>query len=60
MFQTGNVEKIKTRFLFNNLFFFHENLAVHEIMWQNMVRVSRQATDDRQYDTPDAPCMFGN
>jgi hypothetical protein len=42
MFQTTFVEKIKTRFLFNN--FFSENRAVYKIMWNNMV--GRQATDD--------------
>jgi hypothetical protein len=35
MFQTRVVEKIKTRFVFNN--FFSENRAVYEIKWTNMV-----------------------
>ena len=34
MFQTKDVEKIKTHFMFNNFF---ENCAVYEIMWKNMV-----------------------
>ena len=36
MFQTYIVEKIKTHFLFNNIFFF-KNHAVYEIMWKNIV-----------------------
>jgi len=33
MFQTKVVEKIKTRFMFNNFFF---NCTVYEIMWKNI------------------------
>jgi hypothetical protein len=39
MFQTKVVEKIKTRFMFNN--FLPENRAVYEIMWNNTVQPDR-------------------
>jgi hypothetical protein len=42
MFQ--RLEKIKTHFTFNNIFF-SENRAVYEIMWKNTVQ-TRQATGD--------------
>jgi len=32
LFQAEVVEKIKTHFVFNNLFFFYENRAVYKIM----------------------------
>jgi len=38
MFQTKDIEKIKTHFMFNNFFFF-ENLAVNEMMWKNTVQL---------------------
>jgi len=41
MFQTKVVEKIKTHFMFNNVFFFSENHAVYEIMWKNIVERGR-------------------
>jgi hypothetical protein len=31
------VEKIKTQILCSIMFVFHENLAVYEAMWKNMV-----------------------
>ena len=34
------VEKIKTHFMLNNIFFFL-NRAVYEIMWKNMVQPDR-------------------
>ena len=40
MFQTEVVEKIKTRILCSNFFFF-ENCAVYEIMWKNVVQPYR-------------------
>jgi len=40
MFQTNVVEKIKTLSRFNN-FFFSENRAIYELMWQNMVQPER-------------------
>jgi len=40
MFQTKAVEKIKTHFVFSNLFFF-ENRFVYEIMWKNIVQPER-------------------
>jgi hypothetical protein len=40
MFQTKFVEKIKTHFMFNNLF--SESRAVYEIMWKNMVQPDRR------------------
>jgi hypothetical protein len=43
MFNAKIVEKIKTHFMFSNLF--PENRAVYEIMWRNMVATDRpQAT----------------
>ena len=36
MFQINVIEKIKTHFVFNKLFF-AINHAVYEIMWKNMV-----------------------
>jgi hypothetical protein len=39
MFQTRVLEKIKTRFLFNN--FFSENGTVYEIMWKVIVEPDR-------------------
>jgi hypothetical protein len=40
MFQTKVVEKIKkTHFMFNTFFF--ENYAFYEIMWKNVVELSR-------------------
>jgi len=42
MLQAKVVEKIKTRLLFTNFFFFFfENCAVYEIMWKNMVEPDR-------------------
>ena len=41
MFHTKLVDKIKTHFMFNNVF--SENRVVYDIMWKNMVR-TRQAT----------------
>ena len=40
MFQIKFVEKIKTHFVFSNIFFF-ENCAVYEIMWKNIVELGR-------------------
>jgi hypothetical protein len=37
MFQTKVVEKMKTHFLYNNLFFFFPYVAVYKIMWKNFV-----------------------
>ena len=37
MFQTKTVEKIKTDILCSITFFFFENPAVYEIMWNNTV-----------------------
>ena len=34
-------EKIKTRTLLSMLFFFFENRAVYQIMWENMVQRDR-------------------
>ena len=39
MFQTKVVEKIKTHFVFDNVFL--ENRAVYEILWKNMVEPDR-------------------
>jgi len=39
MFQTKVVEKIKTRFIFNN--FFSENRAINGILWKNVVQSDR-------------------
>jgi hypothetical protein len=39
MFQTKVVKKIKTHFIFNNVF--SENRAVYEIKWKNMVEADR-------------------
>jgi hypothetical protein len=39
MFQTIDVEKIKTHFTFNN--FSSENRAVYEIMWKNVIQPGR-------------------
>ena len=39
MFQTKVVEKIRTHFVFNNLFF--ENRAFYGIMWKNIVERGR-------------------
>jgi hypothetical protein len=39
MSQTKVVEKIKTRFMLNNVF--SENRAVYEIMWKNTVQPDR-------------------
>ena len=42
MFQISAVEKIKAHFIFGNLvFFFFENLAVYEIMWNYVVQPAR-------------------
>jgi hypothetical protein len=38
MFQAKFVQKIKTRFMFNN--FFLKNLTVYEIVWKNIVEPS--------------------
>ena len=35
MFEMKVVEKVKTHFMFNNVFF--ENRAVYKIMWKNTV-----------------------
>jgi hypothetical protein len=40
MFQIKVLEKIKIHFIFSNFFFF-ENRAVYEIMWENMVKEDR-------------------
>jgi len=40
MFQIKLVEKIKTHFVFSKFFFF-ENRAVYEIIWQNIVQPDR-------------------
>jgi len=40
MFQTKFVEEIETQIVFNNFFFF-ENRAVYEIMWENIVQQGR-------------------
>jgi hypothetical protein len=45
MYQIKGVEKIKTRFMFNN-FFFLENRAVYDIVSKNIVQTDRQT--DRQ------------
>jgi hypothetical protein len=39
MFETKFVDKIKTRFIFNN--FFPEDRAVYEIVWENVVEPDR-------------------
>jgi hypothetical protein len=39
MYQTKLVEKIKTHFMFKNVFF--ETRAVYEMMWQNIVEQGR-------------------
>jgi hypothetical protein len=41
MFETKVVEKIKTHFMFNNVFFSFENRSVYEIMWNNAVELDR-------------------
>jgi len=41
MFQTKVVQKIKTYILRSIIFFFFENLIVHEIMWKNTVERGR-------------------
>jgi hypothetical protein len=39
MFQISAVEKIRTHILYSmTFFFFFENLAVYEIMWNNIVQ----------------------
>jgi len=43
MFQTKVVRKIKTHFMFNDVFY--ENRAVYEIIWKNTVPAT-EATDD--------------
>ena len=40
IFLTETVEKIKTRFTFNNFFFF-KNVTVYEIMWKKIVQPYR-------------------
>jgi len=40
MFQTKVVEKIKSHLMFNN-FFFKENHAVNETLWENIVKPDR-------------------
>jgi len=42
MFQTKVVQKIKTRFMYNN--FFSENRTVYEIVWKDMVLADRTQT----------------
>jgi hypothetical protein len=44
MFRKKDLEKIKTHFTFNNIYFF-ENLAIYEIMWGEKRR-GRPAKDD--------------
>jgi len=39
MLQTKAVEKIKTHFIFNNIF--PKNRTVYEIMWENMIEPGR-------------------
>ena len=41
MFQTEVVEKIRTHILCSVTFFFLENRAVYEIMWENMAELDR-------------------
>ena len=41
IFQIKLVEKIKTHFMFINIFFF-ENLPVYEITWKNFVELDRR------------------
>jgi hypothetical protein len=43
MFQTKEVEKIKTHVLFS-MTFFPENRAIYETMWKNMVDLDRPQT----------------
>ena len=40
MFQTSCRANLNTHFVFSN-FFFHENCAVYEVMWKNMVERGR-------------------
>jgi hypothetical protein len=40
MFQTEVIEKNQNNFMFNN-FFFSENRAVYDIMWENIVVLGR-------------------
>jgi len=44
MFHTKVVEKIKSHFIFKNLFF--EYRAVYEIMWGKKYCIAGQTTDD--------------
>ena len=39
--QTKVLEKIKTHFVLNKSFFFFENNAFYEIMWENIVEPDR-------------------
>jgi hypothetical protein len=47
-------DKQNTYVLFNNIFFFFENCAVYEIMWNEYCRAG-QATDDNMVH---AHCML--
>jgi hypothetical protein len=38
------VEKIKTQFIFNYMFFFFENSTLSDIMWRNSVQSNRPNT----------------
>ena len=42
MFQTKLVEKIETHIFSSITFFFFENRAVYEMMWQNILKPGRQ------------------
>jgi len=56
MFVTKVVKKIKTHVLCSATFFFSENRAVFEIMWEKNCRVG-QATDDNMAN---GHCMLNN
>ena len=40
----SRTENQNTQFMFNKVFFFFENRAVNEIMWENMAEPDRRRT----------------
>ena len=57
-FHTKVAQKIKTQFMFNNIFF-PQNRTIYEIMWKNMVEPD-SSRDNIIRRRTDALCMPGN